>query len=82
MSKMYDNLISTAINSINIVENTVIITYNSNKDKEYTFNCQNVQQFEDSLKKQLLGVDMKNEEASIGKFIHYQIKEGLIVESK
>ena len=82
MSKMYDNLISTAINSINIVENTVIITYNSNKDKEYTFNCQNVQQFEDSLKKELLGVDMKNEEASIGKFIHYQIKEGLIVESK
>ena len=82
MSKMYDNLISTAINSINIVENTVIITYNSNKDKEYTFNCQNVEQFEDSLKKQLLGVDMKNEEASIGKFIHYQIKEGVLVENK
>ena len=79
---MYDNLISTAINSINIVENTVIITYNSNKDKEYTFNCQNVEQFEDSLKKQLLGVDMKNEEASIGKFIHYQIKEGVLVENK
>ena len=79
---MYDNLISTAINSINIVENTVIITYNSNKDKEYTFNCQNVEQFEDSLKKQLLGVDMKNEEASIGKFIHYQIKEGMLVETK
>ena len=54
MSKMYDNLISTAIKSINIVENTVIITYNSNKDKEYTFNCQNVQQFEDSLCKELI----------------------------
>ena len=79
---MYDNLISTAINSINIVENTVIITYNSNKDKEYTFNCQNVDQFTDSLQKELLGVDMKNEEASIGKFIHYQIKEGVLVENK
>ena len=82
MSKMYDNLISTAINSINIVENTVIITYNSNKDKEYTFECKNVEEFEDSLCKQLLGVDMKNEEASIGKFIHYQIKEGMLVETK
>ena len=79
---MYDNLISTAINSINIVENTVIITYNSNKDKEYTFECKNVEEFTDSLSKELLGVDMKNEEASIGKFIHYQIKEGVLVENK
>lgn len=82
MSKLYDNLISTAINSINIVENTVIITYNSNKDKEYTFNCKDIEEFENNLCKELLGVDMKNEEASIGKFLHYQIKEGVLVENK
>ena len=81
MSKMYDNLISTAIKSINIVENTVIITYNSNKDKEYTFNCQNVQQFEDSLCKELISIELKTG-GSVGKFLHNQIKEGLIVESK
>ncbi len=78
---MYDNLISTAINSINIVENTVIVTYNSNKDKEYTFNCQNVQQFEDSLCKELISIELKTG-GSVGKFLHNQIKEGLIVESK
>ena len=78
---MYDNLISTAVNSINIVENTVIITYNSNKDKEYTFNCQNVQQFEDSLCKELISIELKTG-GSVGKFLHNQIKEGLIVESK
>jgi len=82
MSKMYDNLISTAINSVNITENSVIITYNSNKDKEYTFKCENIEQFEQAWCKELLGVDMKNEDASIGKFIHNQIKEGLLVESK
>jgi len=82
MSKMYDNLISTAINSVNITDNSVIITYNSNKDKEYTFNCENIEQFEQNWCKELLGVDMKNEDASIGKFIHNQIKEGLLVESK
>ena len=81
MSKMYDNLISTAINSINIVENRVIITYNSNKDKEYTFNCQNVQQFEDSLCKELISIELKTG-GSVGKFLHNQIKEGLLVESK
>ena len=78
---MYDNLISTAVNSINIVENTVIITYNSNKDKEYTFNCQNVQQFEDSLCKELISIELKTG-GSVGKFLHNQIKEGLLVESK
>ena len=81
MSKMYDNLISTAIKSINIVENTVKVVYNSNKDKEYTFNCENVQQFEDSLCKELISIEMKTG-GSVGKFLHNQIKEGLIVESK
>ena len=81
MSKMYDNLISTAINSINIVENTVKVVYNSNKDKEYTFNCENVQQFEDSLCKELISIELKTG-GSVGKFLHNQIKEGLIVESK
>ena len=81
MSKMYDNLISTAVNSINIVENTVKVVYNSNKDKEYTFNCQNVQQFEDSLCKELISIELKTG-GSVGKFLHNQIKEGLLVESK
>ena len=78
---MYDNLISTAIKSINIVENTVKVVYNSNKDKEYTFNCQNVQQFEDSLCKELISIELKTG-GSVGKFLHNQIKEGLLVESK
>ncbi len=78
---MYDNLISTAINSVEIVDNTVKVTYYSNKDKEYTFNCTNIQSFEDSLCKELISIELKTG-GSIGKFLHNQIKEGLIVESK
>ena len=81
MTKMYDNLISTAIKSINIVENTIIITYNSNIDKEYTFKCDNTQVFEDTLCKELISIELKTG-GSVGKFLHNQIKEGLIVESK
>ena len=81
MTKMYDNLISTAIKSINIVENTVIVTYYSNVDKEYTFNCNNIQVFEDSLCKELVSIELKTG-GSVGKFLHNQVKEGLIVESK
>ncbi|AIX20530.1 hypothetical protein M1M14_gp067 [Synechococcus phage ACG-2014e] len=81
MTKMYDNLISTAIKSINITDNSVLVVYNSNKDKEYTFNCDNTQVFEDTLCKELISIELKTG-GSIGKFLHNQIKEGLIVESK
>ena len=78
---MYDNLISTAIKSINITNNSVLVVYNSNKDKEYTFNCDNTQVFEDTLCKELVSVELKTG-GSVGRFLHNQIKEGLIVESK
>ena len=78
---MYDNLISTAIKSINITDNSVLVVYNSNKDKEYTFNCDNTQVFEDTLCKELISIELKTG-GSIGRFLHNQIKEGLIVESK
>ena len=81
MTKMYDNLISTAIKSINITDNSVLVVYNSNKDKEYTFNCDNTQVFEDTLCKELISIELKTG-GSIGRFLHNQIKEGLIVESK
>ena len=82
MSKTYDNLISTAINSVTIGENDVKVVYNSNKDKEYTYKCENIDQFNDEFIKVLIGIELRNENASIGKFLHNQIKEGLIVESK
>ena len=78
---MYDNLISTAIKSINITNNSVLVVYNSNIDKEYTFNCDNTQVFEDTLCKELISVELKTG-GSVGRFLHNQIKEGLIVESK
>ena len=81
MSKMYDNLISSAIKSINVYENTIEVVYNSNKDKQYTFNCDNTQVFEDTLCKELISIELKTG-GSVGRFLHNQIKEGLIVESK
>ena len=81
MTKMYDNLISSAIKSINITDNSVLVVYNSNIDKEYTFNCDNTQVFEDTLCKELISIELKTG-GSVGRFLHNQIKEGLIVESK
>ena len=81
MSKKYDNLISTAIKSVEIVENTVKIVYNSNIDKEYTFNCDNIEQFEEELCKELISIELKTG-GSIGKFLHTQIKNSVLIENK
>ena len=81
MSKVYDNLISTAVSSIEIVDNQVKIIYNSNKDKEYTFECNNIEEFENNLCKELISIEMKTG-GSVGKFLHNNIKESVLVESK
>lgn len=82
MTKTFDKLNSTAINSVTIEENVVKVVYNSNIDKEYTFNCQNVEQFQEDLSKELIGVELDNSEASVGRFLHQQIKSGVLVENK
>lgn len=75
--KMYDNLISSAIKSINITENDVKVVYTSNLEKEYTFNCKDLDHFENSLCKELISIDLKTG-GSVGRFLHNQIKEGYI----
>jgi|TARA_B100001250_G_C19665720_1_gene729160 hypothetical protein len=78
---MYNNLNSSAVKSIKCEEKEVKVTYNSNTSKEYTFISKNVLEFEDSLCKELIAVEMKTG-GSVGRFLHNQIKEGLLVESK
>jgi hypothetical protein len=82
MSKVYDSFDSSAINSIIIDDNVVKVVYNSKIDKEYTFNCENVKEFEENLCKELVEVELTNTKGSIGRFVHNQIKSGVLVESK
>ena len=82
MSKVYDNFNSTAINSVTIEENVVKVVYTSNLDKEYTFNCENVEEFEQNLCKELVDVELTNTKGSVGKFMYQQIKSGVLVENK
>lgn len=82
MSKVYDSFDSSAINSIIIDGNVVKVVYNSKIDKEYTFDCKNVKEFEENLCKELVEVELTNTKGSIGRFIHKQIKSGVLDESK
>ena len=71
--KSYENLASSALNSLKIDKKTVYVVYNSNIDKEYEFECENTQEFDDKVSKTL-----QNKE-SVGKLLHKSIKEGKLV---
>ena len=80
--KTYQNLNSSAINSITIEDNVVKVVYNSNKDKEYTFDCKDIEQFQQQLSEELIDVEMNNGKGSVGRFLHQQVRDGALVESK
>jgi len=82
MSKVYDQFDSTAINSVTIEENVVKIVYNTNIDKEYTFKCEDTEEFEQNLCKELISTDITNNKGSVGRFVYQQIKSGVLVENK
>ena len=82
----YTDLDSTAIDSVRISENQVFITYSSNFEKEYAFNCSEVADFNNNLCEVLLSLELpegtNNQRQSGGGFIHRQIKSGVLVENK
>ena len=64
---------SSVIHDIKFQESSVLITYTSNIDKEYEFNCQNIGKFEHLVQK-----TQENDE-SIGKLVNSWIKEEKLV---
>jgi hypothetical protein len=79
MSKSFDNLKSSAVHSIEVDENSIRVVYNSNIDKEYTFNCENIDEFVSQFTDIVVGKEGDEETLSVGKFLHQQIKSGALV---
>ena len=71
--KTYENLDSSALNTLKVSEKSVYVVYNSNIDKEYEFKCDNTQEFDEKMSNTL-----KNKE-SVGKLLNMSIKEGKLV---
>ena len=71
--KIYENLDSSAINTLKVNKESVYVVYTSNIDKEYEFKCENTQEFDDKVSKTL-----QNKE-SIGKLLNSSIKQQELV---
>jgi hypothetical protein len=71
--KTYENLDSSAINTLKVDKESVYVVYTSNIDKEYEFKCENTQEFDEKVSKTL-----QNKE-SLGKLLNSSIKLGDLV---
>ena len=71
--KIYENLDSSAINTLKVNKESVYVVYTSNIDKEYEFKCENTQEFDEKVSKTL-----QNKE-SIGKLLNSSIKQQELV---
>ena len=74
--KTYENLDSSAINTLKVDKSSVFVTYQSNIDKSYAFDCKNVSEFT-----QKLDLTLEKSE-SVGKLLHSEIKAGKLVAKK
>ena len=71
--KTYENLDSSALFQLKVDKKSVFVVYNSNIDKEYEFEWENTQEFDEKVSKTL-----QNKE-SMGKLLNNSIKEGKLV---
>ena len=72
--KTYENLDSSAINTLKVDKSVVYVTYQSNIDKTYEFSCENTVDFN-----ALVSNTLNNKE-SIGKLVNTSIREGKLVD--
>ena len=76
----YTDLDSTAIDSVRISENQVFITYSSNFEKEYAYNCEDVPQFTNNLCSVLISNELQQDGGSVGAFVSQSRKDGVLTE--
>ena len=77
---LYSNFFSNAIESVETKENSVFITYSSNLEKNYEYNCENVEEFTNNLCSVLISNELQLDDGSVGAFIHRSRKDGVLVE--
>ena len=76
---IYEAFTSTAIERIETGKNEVQITYTSDLNKQYGFNCADVDQFRDDLSSVLVDLELNRNPASVGRFVHESINKGALV---
>ena len=77
---LYSNFFSSAIESVETKEKEVLITYSSNLEKNYVYNCENVPQFTNNLCSVLISNELQQDGGSVGAFVSQSRKAGVLTD--
>ena len=77
---LYSNFFSNAVNSVETKEKEVLITYSSNLEKNYVYNCENVPQFTNNLCSVLISNELQQDGGSVGAFVSQSRKDGVLTD--
>ena len=77
---LYSNFSSNAVESVETKENSVFITYSSNLEKNYEYNCTNVEDFTNNLCSVLTSNELQLDDGSVGQFIHQARRDSVLTD--
>jgi len=77
---LYSNFFSNAIESVETKENSVFITYSSNFEKEYEYNCEDVPSFTNNLCSVLVSNELQQDGGSVGAFISQSRRDSVLTD--
>ena len=77
---LYSNFSSNAIESVETKENAVFITYSSNLEKNYEYNCEDVPQFTNNLCSVLISNELQQDGGSVGRFVQQSRRDSVLTD--
>ena len=77
---LYSNFFSSAVESVETKENAVFITYSSNLEKNYEYNCTNVEEFTNNLCSVLIDNELQRDTGSVGRFIQQSRRDSVLTD--
>ena len=77
---LYSNFFSSAIESVETKENSVFITYSSDLQKNYEYNCQDVPEFTNNLCSVLISNELQRPGGSVGSFIQQSRRDSVLTD--
>jgi len=77
---IYSNFFSNAVESVETRQNEVLITYSSNLEKNYAYNCEDVPQFTNKLCSVLISNELQQDGGSVGAFISQSRRDSVLTD--
>ena len=77
---IYSNFFSSAIESVETTKESVFITYSSNLEKNYEYNCEDVPQFTNNLCSVLISNELQQDGGSVGRFVQQSRRDSVLTD--